>query len=338
MKTNEKTKLTIAWLIFAVGVIAFLPFVNAEEVDVPFESQSTGCFEESTFTEQTYTCVFTAKKAFGIRVIQTGLDELDRAVLEGIDYAKKMGTYIRPPEQCWENCDGVTEDDAEFEDERAIKKLICSQHKLDPSDVELCRLLDQLALCNQGYGRLAPVQKVRSFVVTIEDPDDFKQWDLKRNSYLGKALKAYEECRATKTEHGNLSEEYANKIVDDIYNNYLYHADKATTDDTFPTQRLTQYSYDRSIVDAMSTICFSDNGFSLAFKKQMGCVNNYDREFKNLTGGVAVKGKSAEILADYWDCKDNDNCTIDMKGNYIIIRECGNSSNDECNIVVETKR
>lgn len=304
--------------ILPVLLIGIMP-IYAEEIDVPFIPEGKTCQQSETSTTLSFYCIWVAEKEFGITVVQDDLDADDLQTLEDIREAKENGTYVLPTiDNSWKHTPTVS---SEFEDEQAIEKFICTRNSLEPSDVELCRLLEQLDLCNQGYGRLETIQEVRSFVVTLAEPDDLKQWDLKRNQYLKDALMKYEECRATQTEHDVvLSQMYADFIVDDISNNFLYHADFATTDDIYPSQRLTDYSYDRSITRAYSSLCFEENGFGAKFKKQQGCsAEPYEGEYKNLIGGVSLTGDSADIMENYWNCRINEDCTIQGESKYVII-------------------
>lgn len=115
-----------------------------------------------------------------------------------------------------------------------IKDIVCGKDKQDADDVEACRLLQDWSRCNDqyessvGFGRLATIQTAFNFTVTLKEPTDWKNWDLKKSYYLGQILLKYEFCRALITEHDDvLSAMYDSFIVDGILEPQVYHGDLA---------------------------------------------------------------------------------------------------------------
>ncbi len=94
-----------------LAILFVIPMAYAEQVEVPFEATGSDCQETESLTTRTFACVWMAPKEFGISVIQEGLDELDKAVLEGIEILKANGErYPLPPDQ-WKKEQSLIDDD-----------------------------------------------------------------------------------------------------------------------------------------------------------------------------------------------------------------------------------
>jgi len=180
---------------------------------------------------------------------------------------------VTPPPKV--ECDAVCKEKKTTE---LLKKIYCEDTKiLRASQQDLCNAINELSECSQGILKLETIQETRSFLITLFIPDEDKAYDFAHtNVYLGKLLKAQQECRATWVElYGNiLSAEYAGKVPTSL-DSTPYHADFSTATREYPAHKTPEGMMDveaqRAQTDAICTL----QQFGNIFKKQQGCDSSY---------------------------------------------------------------
>jgi hypothetical protein len=253
---------------FSVLAIGFISLGHAELERDFVEDQCVRTITENT---ETIVCEKTVTTETTATATQEDLTDEEKKVLDDIAEARENGSYVEPPR--YDHKWGVPSNEPEPEKSTLVEHVerLCEKNKLSPSEKEVCRLAEALNLCYQGYGKLATVQKERSFEVTLEKPDIWKSWDLANKTLLKNMLLAYEECRATQTERDVvLSEMYANFVVDGIMEPQVYHAEMAQHQTPFKSQVITERTWLHTLGNAYEEICYSDI-YPDSFKKQQGC-------------------------------------------------------------------
>jgi len=332
-------------IIWAISFSIIFPVLIAfGEVETPDEFDQ--CFQYDTISNTYINCQLIIPKDFNVSAWQDlGDDELAQEVLDEIEWEKDQGFYTRPPLQKPD----VPEDDGDEQTTAdVIKQILCDRKNKKPSLVELCRLLGNLDMCEQGVRETEsePIQTRRSFLISNEFPAD-KAWDLRQsNVYLVKILKAIEECNAQWKilQPLVLGPRYLDFVRQDI-DIQPYHAERSTADREYQGQRLTQYSFDRSIVKAYQAICLSDV-YPNQFKVQQGCNITYTLDDPsyyaynfpvNPTYGVPIKDEGG-AYADFQKYRSDEAGYIAEWGlrKYVTIYEIYTSS-DDINLTLSVK-
>jgi hypothetical protein len=179
----------------------------------------------------------------------------------------------------------------------------CTRNNPSPSDIEECNIDSKMGFCERGIQSTSPIQQYEYFAVSEYIPRDDLQIDLQGQTSLTTKLLEYEECRAelqliidlNKTHYVGMAKE----IAKGEYN--PYHRDFVTTDLTFPSHpKVNESSLVFEQRRADNRICKLD--YSDKFKKDNGCIFEYEGTYKNLTGITAYEARLRDQgpLADYY--------------------------------------
>lgn len=109
------------------------------------------------------------------------------------------------------------------------KKNFCLEKKQKPSQIEACRLMEDLTPCWRGVDETQPIQKFESFITSRGIPDLEKAWNLGTTNLLTKLKLAMEDCIAQEEKlPGMLGPRYENMRLATIFDGAIYHADNPT--------------------------------------------------------------------------------------------------------------
>jgi len=285
-------RLLLGYVIFSVGALGFLSFVNAEEytIDVPFTSHGVSCDFDEIAVE--YHCVWQGQSE---TVTSEDIDELtnsinDRMVDEQIAELNEQTLEEIANEPLTAN-------------EKLIEKLTIKLDKgiATASDAVLLHLLEELDECQQGLGNSEAIQTERTFAISTYEYGSQNNVEIK--GQMGELLKAIQECYAQQTlEHQVLTVRYSNMIHGDADFQYDHYA----TYKGMSAIEFDKYTSTSDQID-MSAIC-DNHQYSDQHKSQVGCEVLYDgkteRQIRTENiirfGGNGFIGYQSEILDNYF--------------------------------------
>ncbi|MHA2052614.1 MAG: hypothetical protein ACW99F_03350, partial [Candidatus Hodarchaeales archaeon] len=218
--------------------------------------------------------------------IQQNLTEAEQATLDKIKIDKELGDYNPAV-----NLDYLTE-------YGGIPKTVptdvipesCKRTNPSPSDIEECNLDSKMSFCERGIQSTSPIQQYEYFAVSEYIPRDDLQIDLNSGTKpIVAKLKDYEECRAEL------------QLIIDL--NKTHYVGMAKEIEKAKVNESSLVFEQRRADNRLCKLDYSDK-----FKKDNGCVFEYEGTYKNLTGISAYEAKLRDQgpLAEYYKYHETD--------------------------------
>lgn len=287
-------------LLFTIPLaLLLIPFASAEKitVDVPFDSHGFSCLLNDTVDELTYTCIFEGN-------IQTFTEE-DLKKFESVLTQEQIDEAIQDIKE--QKLEEIRLEQSKLtHNEKTMQKLQEKYNKrmLDTDGIEYLRLLKALDQCEQGLGKSRQIQDYRSFEISTEETSFGKNHDFR--GYMGKLVKAIEECKAQNTlENSTLSAQYDNIIGSEVFQRH--HSDGLKGIQAVPFDKFRETSKN---ID-LNAIC-NDFRLTESHKEYLGCVIQYDgkslkeweMENEKQFGTNGFIEFESKILDDYWNFRE----------------------------------
>ena len=284
-------RLLLGYVLFSVGALSFLSFVNAEEytVTIPFDSHGASCEFDEIAVE--YHCVWQGQSE---TITGEDIEELKNSIHDGIIDGQIAELNANTLEEIANK--PLTAN------EKLIEKLTIKldSGKAEAKDAVLLHLLEELDECQQGLGNSEAIQTKRTFVISNYVYGSQNNVPIK--GQMGELLMAIQECYAQqKLENKILTVRYSNMAHGDMDFQY----DHRSTYEGMSAIEFDKYTTTSNQID-LSMIC-DNHQFSNQHKAQMGCEVLYDgktaeqikRENEVRFGTEGSIGYDSELLDNY---------------------------------------